>query len=343
MASLAGLFAAASLSWVAPAHAGNADALLTLTAVPTMASVSRNTTATVPAADFRAAYTVSIFNPSNSSKNFRFVGNVTVDGAGSTAPTQFVSSRPDCTLAGINPVQVVCPKLEVAKGTTITFQLEFRTPTEGTQMNMLASLFFPASGGTLTASGTASTQLVKLNFMDYTLGFNTFVPKTGGTFASGVPSSLPGSPGGVATEADPFTTTVVIPPITFTTTATVAEKQLTGCAAVFVNSGCFESNVTIPSKPGALPGMVIYLRIDRTRHIVERGLTPDSVRIGYSKGTEAPEEVATCSATVVAAPGKPCIRSPRKDYGGAADVPIDWQFDWEFQIEAVDNGRYVNL
>jgi hypothetical protein len=337
-----------------PAHAGNADAVLTLTASPIdpadgkpRASLSRDAIATEPAANFRAAYTVSIFNPSNSSKNFRFVGNVNVPAGdtGSAAPTQFVSSRSDCSLTSTAPVQIVCPKIEVAKGRTVVFSFQFRTPTAGKSMDLLANLFFPASNGTLTASGTSSIELVKLLYSDYTLGFNTLVPTTGGTFFSGNASNLAGSPGGVATTGDPFTTTIIVPRIPAPTSATVVELQngeLSGCTGIFINAGCFQSNLTIPSAPGALPGLVIYLRIDRTRHIVDRAVSINSARIGYSKGTEAPVEVPTCSATVVPAPGKPCIRA-RKEYPGTADVPVDWQFDWEFQIDAVDNGRYVNL
>lgn len=344
-----GLCAVTALVAVSPAQAGKADAVLTLEAVPTVASVSRDATATEPAADFRAAYRVSIYNPSNSSKNFRFVGNVTVAGQGSTPPTQFVSSRPDCTLTGTNPVEVMCPKLEVAKGATINFQLEFRTPTVGSQMNLWASLYFPASNGTLTASGTVSTQLVKLDYIDYTLGFNTFVPKTGGTFFSGVASTLAGSPGGVATTGDPFTTTIVVPPIPFTTTALVVELQrgeLDGCSLLYASGGCFESNLTIPSASGALAGLTIYLRMDRSRINFIGSNIADAV-LSYTKDGVTFVTVPNCTApgvepAVVATSGRPCIRA-RKAYPGSPDIPDEWKFDWEFRIEAVDNGRYVNL
>lgn len=349
---LAGLCAAAAVGVAAPAHAANANAVLTLTAAPVdpadqkaRASLSRNATGSEPAVDFRAAYQVSIYNPTNSSKNFRFVGNITVpvgqDGL-TTPPTQFASSRGDCAQTGSNPVQIVCPKLEVAKGKTIVFSFEFRTPTSGASMNLGASLFFPASNGTLTASGTSSIELVKLLYVDYTLGFNTFVSKAGGTFHSGDPSSLAGSPGGVATATDPFTTTIIVPSIPFTTSALVEEKQkgeLTGCSTLFVRDGCFSSNVTIPSAPSALKGMVIYLRIDRSKRATTNGTVFD-VAIRYSTDGESFVTVRDCSATVSASSGQPCIRS-RKDYGfGAAE---EWKYDWEFMIEAVDNGRYVNL
>lgn len=341
----AGALCAAAV--VAPAaNAGNADAVMTLGVTPSPeVSISRDPVSVGP--NYRVAYTVSIFNPSNSSKNFRFVGNLTTDpdaGNQSAPPTDFKSSRSDCSLTSTNPVQIVCPKLEIAKRTTIRFRFEFRTPTAGSQLNLLANLFFPASNGTLTASGTQSVLLVDKPQVDYILGFDTFVPATGGTFFSGDAGNLAGSPGGVATEVDPFTTTVVIPPIGFATTASVREKQqgeLGGCATIYQNEGCFESDITIPSASGALKGMQIILRIDRTRHIVDPSLSIDRARIGYSKDSSSPPvEVPNCSASVVAAPGKPCIRT-RKDYGFG--VPEAWQFDWEFQIDAVDNGRYVNL
>jgi hypothetical protein len=352
------LVAFALLGGAGLALAANANAVMTLSAEPidpadnkARASVSRDPSPTDPkGANFVAAYTVSIYNPTNSSKNFRFEGDVSVaaptGGGNPTPPTQFVSSRSDCILTqSTNPVHITCAKLEVAKGATINFRFEFRTPTAGSSMSLGASLYFPAtSNGTLTASGSTSVELVKRLAIEYTLGFNTFVPTTGGTFFSGDSGTLPESPGGVATTNDPFTTTVVIPPIGFTTSALVQEKQkgeITNCSPLFVNNGCFESDISIPSDPGALSGMVIYLRIDRSRHIVDPTVSIDSAQIGYSKNGELPKPVPNCSATVVAQPGAPCIRQ-RKAYGFDG-VPEDWQFDWEFKIDADDNGRYSNL
>ena len=147
-AGLAGAFAVALMAVAPAAHAANANAVLTLKASPidpadgqARASLSRDATPTEPAANFRAAYTVSIYNPTNSSKNFRFVGNVDVPEGdrAATPPTQFVSSRPDCALSSTNPVQILCPKIDVAKGKTVTFSFEFRTPTAGASMDLLAN------------------------------------------------------------------------------------------------------------------------------------------------------------------------------------------------------------
>ena len=117
-----------------------------------------------------------------------------------------------------------------------------------------------------------------------------------------------------------------------------------GCASVFVNQGCFESDLTIPSAPGALPGLVIYLRIDRTRHIVDPSVTVQLVRrFGYySKSGEyccagselqchrrgdAPASPASANARPMVSPAFP---KTGNSTGKSGSMPVD-------------NGRYVNL
>lgn len=323
-----------------PALAGNADAVMSIKSDPTTASVSRDATATSAAANFFVSYTVKIYNPSNSSKNFRFVGLISVaaDVNGAAAmPTDLVSSRSDCKLTSAD--QITCPKLEVAKQTTVTFTLQFRTPTAGGEMTLLGNLYFPISSTSLTTSTSATTKLVKLLEPEYTLGFNTFVPKTGGTFWTGNNGNLAGSPGGVATAADPWTTTVVIPAINFTTTATAAEGPSgVACAGFYAPGACFKTDLTIPSDPGAFQSLIVYLRIDQTKHLIAAPIT--NAFIQYSKDGINVAPVRDCAVPLPdPLPGNPCIEA-RKLYG--ADAPPEWQFDWEFKIRAVDNGRYFN-
>jgi len=326
----------ALLSGIGAVYAGNADAVMTIASVPTTASISRDAAGSAASADFYASYTVSITNPSNSSKNFRFIGDVTVAGGSGAVPTNLVSSRADCTLTTANPVRVTCPKLEVAKQTTVRFSLQFRTPTDGTQMELLGNLYFPVSSTSLTASTSATTTLVKLNEPEYTLGFNTFVPRTGGTFWTGNNGNLAGSPGGVATAADPWTTTVVIPAINFTTTASALEEPSgVGCGGYYTSDASFATNLNIP---GAFESLVIYLRIDSTKHNPLWSIWDTSIKYTHDGGSPVP--VRNCAIPVPdPRPGNPCIEK-RTLYGN--DAPVEWRGDWEFKIRALDNGRYIN-
>jgi hypothetical protein len=145
----------------------------------------------------------------------------------------------------------------------------------------------------------------------------------------------------VATTSDPWTTTLVVPPINFTTTARATELQngeLGSCSAVYTAGGCFSTDLDIPSAPGAFASLTIYLRVDRTK-INLLGTSIANAVIRYSKDGNSFVDLANCTATNVATPGNPCILA-RKAYDFTS--PIDWQYDWEFKIQAVDNGRYVN-
>lgn len=331
------LLAFTLLAGAAPAHAGNADATMGIVSDPLSASVSRNPIGGAGGADFFVSYTVSITNPSNSSKNFRFIGDVVVTGG--PAPTGFLSSRPDCVLTTSDPVRITCAKLEVAKQATVKFSVQFRTPIAGSQMALLGSLYFPVSSTSLTASASANTTLVKLTEPEYTQGFNTFVPKTGGTFFSGVNGNLAGSPGGVATATDPWTTTVFIPAINFTTTATAVEGPSgVPCAGFYAPDACFATDLTIPSAPGAFQSLIIYLRVDRTKRLATASI--NNAVIQYSKDGINSAPVRNCTVPAPdPKPGDPCIEA-RTVY--PSNAPGEWPFDWEFKIRAVDNGRFRN-
>jgi len=332
------LLAFALLAGAAPAHAGNADATMGIVSDPLSASVSRNAINGVGGADFFVSYTVSIKNPSNSSKNFRFIGDVNVTGG--PAPTGFLSSRRDCVLTTSDPVRITCAKLEVAKQATVKFSVQFRTPIAGSLMALQGNLYFPVSSTSLTESKTATTTLVNLTEPLYTQGFNTYVPKAGGTFFSGVNGNLAGSPGGVATASDPWTTTVVVPAINFTTTATASEAPSgVSCGGLYLQGGCFLTDLVIPSDPSAFQSLIIYLRIDRTKHLV--AVPIDQAVIQYSTDGESFAPVRNCTDPNNPDPksGDPCIEA-RKLY--PSNAPGEWALDWEFKIRAVDNGKYVN-
>lgn len=337
------LLAFALLLGTAPALAGNAEAIMTIDSDPGSASVSRDPINDVGGADFFVSYKVSITNPSNSSKNFRFVGLVNVTGG--PAPTMFVSSRPDCVLT--DPVRITCAKLEVARRTTVEFSVRFRTPVDGSQMELLGNLYFPVSSTSLAVSATATTTLVRLDEVDYTQGFNTYVPASTvpQTFFSGVNGNQATYPGGVATTRDPWTTTVVVPPINFNTRAEVVEGPNGSCVAPFTVDGCFRSALSIP---GVFQSLTIYLRIDRTKIADPNGNIYTNQTLRYqadatpSKPNPPVITLSNCVApNFVPSSGVPCIFD-RKVFDMTTMPNLEWLGDWQYMIKALDNGRYFN-
>jgi hypothetical protein len=320
---------------------GNPDATMTIasdpspnTDPPQWATVSRDATGSVGAADYYIAYTVSITNPSNSSKNFKFIADFTVSGgAVLKPPTNLVSSRPDCAFTVNNPFQVTCPKLEVAKGKTITFTLRFRTPTAGASMTMMGNLYFPVSSNTVAVSRSTTIELKEEEAADYRLGFYTYVPTTGGTFCTGDNGNGgETNPGCVAKSVDPITTTIVIASgsISSATTARVQEGPGQTCASGTFTV-CYDTTLTIPDATFN-PPMGIYLRVDRSR--IRFPVTLSAIVVEYD-GVEVKE---CASNPTLPAIGKPCW--DKKGIYPADFVPADFRYDFYMYIRARSNGTY---
>jgi hypothetical protein len=317
--------------------------LASVASEPKSVSVSRDVAGGTPSADYYVSYKVTISNRYGA-QNVKFIGDVTVTGVGFTLPTQFTASDANCTMSGdsaslrisCQPVLVPARQGNVSGTKVLTFQ--FRSPTAGDQIQFRGTLYRGANYGSATAPKNATTTLVKLTEPEYTLGFETFVPKTGGTFFTGVNGNLVGSPGGVATATDPWITTVVVPAINFTTTASASEGPSgVPCAGFYAPDACFKTDLTIPSAPGAFQSLIVYLRVDVTKHLA---IPIGFAVIQYSKDGISFVPVRNCATpTPDPLPGDPCIEV-RKFYDGTA--PLVWQGDWEFKIRAVDNGRYRN-
>jgi hypothetical protein len=314
---------------------------IVVTSDPTTVSVSR-----VDGPTFFVKYTVTVTN--NSSNN-----NLTYDFKGTTKVTlgnvpvnntyaQFVSSTGvPCTVPDpTTPTVVTCSKLSVNKGTSKSFTLTYKTPVSGDKLR----LTIESTSNAIKGSGYVDTTLITIPYEQTIVGFKTYVPPEGGTFYTGANGNWSGSPGAPAIPSDPWTTTIVIPPIGFSTTATVAEKQngeLSGCSGTYyVVGGCFDSNLEMPSAPGAIQTMTIYLRVDATK-INLLGTSINDAVIKYAKDGVNFTPVLPCSQTGGPTSGNPCMGS-RRAYGNTSDIPAVWQLDWEFVVWAVDNGRYIN-
>lgn len=336
------LLASMVLSGTGAIAATNPNATMTINSDPSpdtnpaqWATVSRDAVGTVGAADYYISYTVSITNPTNSSKNFRFVANIAVDGAVVAPPTQLVSSRPDCRLTvSTNPVQVTCPNLEVAKEKTVTFSLRFRTPTAGTSMEMGANLYFPRTSTTVAAFRSTRIELREQEAADYRQGFYTFVPTTGGTFCTGdrVDGGV-NNPGCVAKSVDPITTTIVIAnqSISTPTTARVQEGLGVTCPSGSTFTVCYDTTLTIPNATFN-PPLDIYIRVDKSK--IRFPVNLSAIVVEYDGA-----EVKDCATNpTLPETGKPCWVD-RGIYPGDF-VPADFRFDFYMYIRARNNGTY---
>ena len=347
----------ALLSSVGTGIAGQpAIAVVAVKATPNPASVSRSDVL------FYVSYDVSIKNTSNSSVNYKLAAKTTVIEtvpSGQTAPFNSSSGAGSCSTpvapAPIDPTSVNCVNIDVDKGTTKVVTVTFQTPKAGDRIDLAWSVSFQSA---TPVTGTASAVLTTVPYAQSTTEFNTYVPTSGGTFFTGFSAGAGTPVGGVATSGargdpspgDPFTTTVVIPNIANPTTAAAQETSsasnpVGGCQNYYYT--CFGTDLTIPGLvyPGtnSIKYITIFLRIDRSQ-ISDTGksLGINNVWIYYRHlSTDIFNPVPLCSsnATLPSA-GQPCIQSTII-YGTDPSVPVDFQGDWQWEIRAIDNGRFI--
>lgn len=179
------------------------------------------------------------------------------------------------------------------------------------------------------------------------------VPKAGSSLFTGAR--------GVATSTDKWTTTVVVPPDFVVptgsyTTAEIAETVTdvanANCASIAANLlTCSASTLTIP---GAFAALKIYFRRDASTLVnPNRPGDINSAKIFYANPAQPnpqigaanyPIEVPACSVTTygpLPQPGIPCInKRTRFTNSNLPGNDPQWLKDWEFEIFAVDNGRY---
>ncbi len=257
-----------------------------------------------PGKIFYATYNVTISNTSNASVNYKLsVYTQVMAGATIIAneysnfaeATGYVTSRGGSCKAP-NPTDltaVTCPDIDVSKTTPQTISLTFSTPSVVNaqvpdRIRLRWSVTFQNQA---PVSGFKDVMLTTVPDSQTTTEFFTTVPTTGGLFFTGFKATgtnVP--PGGVATSSDLYTTTVQIPPIVNSTTASAKETQSatnpapSGCQNYYLN--CFATTLEIPNivypQGSATPYMTIYLRIDKTQiSFSARSLGIDNVPIYY--------------------------------------------------------------
>jgi hypothetical protein len=313
--------------------AADPNVVVSVSAAPPTVTFSRPFAS--PALPTYAAYTVTIANNgSNTLNNVVFTGATSValvNGPSASAPF-FQSNGLACQTTIAGPTSIACPIGQLrAGGDSRTFTVLFSAPVQGTlpvpadavnftwafnyaegpNDNPGASHQDTQVGTTITALGTPTDSEVK-----------SFVPAGGATIFTGL--------SGVATAADPWTTTVAIPSLAV---ATVVESVLAqSCSADLLV--CNASELTIP---GSFAQLVITLRRDKTT--IKPGAKISNAEINYAQDGVNFTPVQSCDVTGGPAPGVPCLAS-RKAYTKKNAPGAEWIGDWEFIIFALDNGQY---
>ena len=345
--------------------------------VPVPASVTRST-AVLPTF---ASYKLKITSLDHDRlKKFSLKGTVAVQGS-TEAPALFSAEGASCALSG-GELDCEVPGELSGYGKTLSFTVTLKTPTAGTAIVVSGkALFFEwCCNWKATANASATTTLTDPD----PNALNTFVPASqtattlfsGSNTQSGVIGAIPIVDSKTTPPInDPFTTTVIVPAGSASTTASVAERELAqSCSA---NPRCFESQLVIP---GNFDFLKIILRRDRTTLMSSTKPTGHGHHDGkdHGKGHDRDDDdrysgqssidnaivkyfpdddpahpdkfviVPNCSVVPggLPTPKNPCIAS-RKAYpvpkkGKPSSVPAGLEGDWEFIIHALDNGRYVN-
>jgi hypothetical protein len=384
---VAGLITCVALGAALPAVATGLDVRLDIAPRPTSVTRSSDQLATYASYGF----TLKSLEHDRFSR-FKFKGTVVVAGlpAGSTAaPSLFSADGATCSLdAGVLECSV--PGELKDCDATLTFTVTLKTPVAGTGITVSGKTTFLEHyyKWENTNVATASTALTEPS----PDSLSTFVPASATTATTlysgtntegGVVGAIPiVDPKAVPPINDPFTTTVVVPAGSASTTASVAEREL--AASCSANPRCFESKLVIP---GSFDFLTIILRRDRTTLMMSKppkghghdsapgkghdkgkghGHDDDDDDDGRFSGQSAIDQaivkyfpdddpanpdkfiiVPNCSVVPGGAPTPkhPCIQS-RKAYPtkstSKSPVPAGLDGDWEFVILAADNGRYTN-
>lgn len=351
--SLRAALLALSLSGIlAPVQAADPDVTATVLPVPDFVTLSRPTA--VPSAlTYYAAYEVKIINNStNVLNNVRLVAHSVVVGAlDEPLPNLSAPFVPDTLLspncvtvsapagAPANARGIACSLGQLRGGggaaSTSAFTVIFEAPAAGATVKLVWTAYF-GEGGTDTPgashvdfrSGTALTTLGT----PQNESVKSFVRSGGGALFTGAD--------GVARPGDTWTTRVVIPS---SAKAEVVENTvLTPLAPNLYDLS--SSTLTIP---GQFPDKLkIYLRRDAST--ILKGAKIDNAIIYYDRLAAGPiaypYAVLPCSDTSLGSlpkPGIPCINSRTAYTKRTAPTP-EWEGDWQFEIWALDNGKYAN-
>jgi hypothetical protein len=302
------------------------------------------------------AYRVQVSNAGgNTVNNIRFTAKSEVQGG--VGPALFDSAEGGSCQPTSDPTEVTCTIGQLTANVPAPpITLFFKAPANDTAFPPVAD-FVTLTGTTLYGEGTGGAGSPPDNSIKeweppyvtvapVALGtpnpteVKSAVPKAGGTLFTGDGAVATGGAGG-----DKWTTTVVIPGGTFTT-AEIAETTGVPLASNLLDSST--SKLTIP---GTFANLVITLRRDAST--IVKGAKIASAKVYYSDPSHPDTrinyaspgfEVPPCSDTTygpLPQLGIPCINRRTEFTKKTAPTPA-WEFDWEFELLASDNGRYSN-
>lgn len=330
------------------AGAGTLTTVVTPLSPAVTYSILATTSPARPALDTYIGYSVSIANAGgNTINNISFTGSTLVTDLDEKAVFSSAEGA-SCTVAA-GGTSINCAIGQLKAGTSFpTFAVFFKAPVkdkvsplpDGDPALCGTTDCVAFSGITYYAETTGGINSVPVNSTlawgsdAVTLGtFNptlvkSAVQKSGGSLFTGS--------GGVASSADPFATSVIVPASTTFTTAEILETpDAINCTNNF--SACFRSDITIPGTFS--PYLTIVLRQDAST--ILKGTKIDSVLIQYT-GPSGTVFVGDCaSPTTPRTDGIPCIA--KRTYYRNKSVPgwtLDLDGDFEWTLLNLKNGSY---
>ena len=313
--------------------------------VPLVLPTPGTVTLTRAGQPINASYRVTIQNGTTNNLNAVSLTGTTVVRGGTDANAAVIEAQviPTSTNCGLDtPTKITCSIGTLPPGGNLTFVVVVKSPVTGASIDFnwtFAGSEGNSTNGCCITQGTATTTLVDaLTNESAKRHVQSFVKAAGGTFFTGAT--------GVATQADPWTTTVTVPdfssmPLQLYTTADVTETELlASCSAV--NLKCNQSLLTIPGTFGNLE-----ITLQQHPSIIKTGSKIENWVIAYSKNpgnllAYPYFNLQRCSATAVApVAGTPCIDTC-KEYTRKSDplTPAKWGI-FECKIKAIDNGGYT--
>ena len=340
-----GILAITSWCVATPAFAG--AGLLTTVVTPLSANVTYGDNAN--ALVTYIGYTVTIASdPANTNtiNNIQFTATASATDA-AEKPTYFSADGATCTVTSADQTSISCAIGQLRAGEAYpTFAVFFTAPAkitngvaDGAGQDAVAF-----SGITYYAEGTGGLQSPPQNSTASWVASN--VVTLGTTNPTLVRSVVPKNSnlliftgnGAVTTSANPFATSVNVPPAATYTTADIALSSIADPNCTNFTS-CYLSQITIPGTFS--PYLTIVLRMDAAN--IKKGTHIESVVIYYNS-----VPVGDCASPTTpfsgAAAGTPCIA--KRIYYKNKGVPgwtADLDGDFEWQILNLKNGGYKVL
>ncbi len=336
----AALLGGGLLLGAAAARAEAASAIVVTTSV-LATPVTYSRPAATPPLPTWAAWKVTVANNGKNVVNhITFTGATTVLTPGETAPFLMAEglggASVNCTATNLPQTAVNCDLGTLRSGgDAVSFVLIFKGPVAVAAPLPADRIDFawqasyaealsdnPGASRQDTQSGLAPPTALGTPLVTQV---QSTVPRAGGTFFTGNT--------GVATAADPWTTTVNVPARLAYTTAMILEAPaLNSCAPDLLT--CNASTLTIP---GNFSHLTITLRRDAST--IKPGAKIANAKIYYASDNVTFTEVLDCAVTGGPQPGVPCMEARTAYTKKTAPTP-QWEGDWEFVIRALDNGRY---